>query len=215
MATPYGLKAADGWAAAAAVESGESGARIALKLVLAVAAVSVAAQLAVPIPGTPVPVSLQDLVVLAVGILLGPVQGASAIVAYVTLGALGAPVFSDGHAGLAWLMGPTGGYLLAFPAAAWVAGVAGRHAGGRLRWAVLLIGILAAQAVLFGGGVLQLSLITGRGFPATAALAVTPFVPGIAVKTALLLAFGVLLEQRRRRGIRGAAGRADATLGGD
>jgi biotin transport system substrate-specific component len=197
VATPYGLKAEDGWTAAAA-RSGESRARIALKLALAVLAVSVAAQLALPVPGTPVPVSLQDLVVLAVGILLGPVQGAAAIVAYVVLGALGAPVFSDGHAGLAWLMGPTGGYLLAFPASAWVAGVAGRYARGRLGWALLLGGVLVAQAVLFGGGVLQLALITGQGLSATTALAVVPFVPGIVVKTALLLAFGVLLERRRR-----------------
>jgi biotin transport system substrate-specific component len=184
VATPYGLKAEDGWTAAAA-QSGEGRARIALKVVLAVVALSVAAQLAVPIPVTPVPVSLQDLVVLAVGILLGPVQGAAAVVSYVVLGALGAPVFSDGHAGLLWLMGPTGGYLLAFPASA---------------WAVLLGGILAAQAILFGGGALQLALITGQGFSATTALAVVPFVPGIVVKTALLLAFGLLLERRRRGG---------------
>ena len=199
MATPYGLKADDGWTAAAA-QSGEGRARIALKVVLAVVALSVAAQLAVPIPVTPVPVSLQDLVVLAVGILLGPVQGAAAVVSYVVLGALGAPVFSDGHAGLLWLMGPTGGYLLAFPASAWVAGVAGRYARGRLGWAVMLGGILAAQAILFGGGALQLALITGQGFSATTALAVMPFVPGIVVKTALLLAFGLLLERRRRGG---------------
>lgn len=204
MATPYGVRAEDSWTAAAAVERTESRARIALKLALAVAAVSVAAQLALPIPGTPVPVSLQDLVVLAAGILLGPVQGAAAIGAYVTLGALGAPVFSNGHAGLAWLMGPTGGYLLAYPASAWVAGAAGRLGSGRLRWAILFAGILLAQAVLFGGGVLQLALITGQGLAATAALAVTPFVPGIVLKTGLLLAFAALLE-RRRRGLSGAA----------
>lgn len=197
MATPYGMKAEEGWTAAAAVERTGNPARLALKLILAVAAVSVAAQLALPIPGTPVPVSLQDLVVLGVGMLLGPVQGSAAIVAYVALGALGAPVFSDGHAGLAWLMGPTGGYLLAYPASAWLAGAAGRLASGRARWAVLLAGLVAAQAVLFGGGVLQLALITGQGLAATVALAVTPFVPGIVVKTSLLLAFGVLLERRR------------------
>jgi biotin transport system substrate-specific component len=208
------MRAEDGWTAAAVAEGGESRARMALKLALAVAAVSVAARLALPIPGTPVPVSLQDLVVLAVGILLGPVQGAAAIVTYVTLGALGAPVFSNGHAGLAWLMGPTGGYLLAFPASAWVAGAAGRLGGGRLGWAVLLAGILVAQAVLFGGGVLQLALITGQGLSATAALAVTPFVPGIAVKTALLLGFGVLVEGRRRSLSRAAASGGTAGSGG-
>lgn len=209
MATPYGAKVDGGWRAGAVAQKGESPARIALKLALAVAAVAAAAQLAVPIPPNPVPVSLQDLAVLGAGILMGPVQGSAAIVAYVLLGALGAPVFSDGHAGLAWLMGPTGGYLLAFPAAAWVAGTAGRYTGGRLRWAVLLAGILAAQAVLFGGGVLQLALITGQGLSATVALAVTPFVPGIVVKTALLMGFAILLDRRR-----GGGARSDGAPGG-
>jgi biotin transport system substrate-specific component len=194
VATSFRLKA-EGWTLA----GGQGGrvVRLALEGALAVMAVTLAARLAVPVPGTPVPITLQDLTVLAVGLLLGPTRGAAAIVSYVTLGALGAPVFSNGHAGLTWLMGPTGGYLLAYPASAWVAGTAGRLGRGRARWAVLLVGILAAQVVLFGGGAIQLALLTGRGFASTATLAVTPFVPGIVVKTGLLTGFGMLVAGRR------------------
>ena len=79
-------------------------------VVMAVTAVvAVSARLAVPIPGTPVPVTLQDLVVLAAGVLLGPVRGGVAIASYLVIGAMGAPVFSNGNGGLPWLMGPTGG----------------------------------------------------------------------------------------------------------
>ena len=97
---------------------------------------ALSAYVAVPIPGTQVPVTLQTLVVVLSGALLGPGLGAAAQATYLTAGMLGAPVFSGGAAGLGWLFGPTGGYLLAFPAAAAVVGVlAGRGGtGGPSLW---------------------------------------------------------------------------------
>ena len=154
-------------------------------IVLAIALVSVAARIAVPLPGTPVPVTLQDLTVLAVGIVLGPRRGALAIASYLLLGAMGAPVFSNGRGGLGWLMGPTGGYLLAFPVAAAVVG------GGAVtrRMLPFVLGLLAAHAVTFTGGVLQLSLVQGTGLAGAVATGFVPFIPGIAFKSALLIAF--------------------------
>lgn len=169
-----------------------SPAKSAVQIAIAVAAVSVAARFAVPIPGTPVPVTLQDLAVLLTGVVLGPSRGAAAIVAYVMIGALGAPVFSSGHGGLAWLAGPTGGYLVAYPAACWVAGYAARVPLRRLR---LFGGILLAQAVIFAGGVAQFLLLTGQTMEAVVAMTVVPFLPGVAIKTALVLGF---VEVRRR-----------------
>jgi biotin transport system substrate-specific component len=120
-------------------------------------AVALAAQVRVPIPFTPVPVTLQDLTVLTVGGLLGPAAAVAALAAYLGLGILGLPVFSGGGAGLAWLLGPTGGYLLAFPVAAFVMGTVSRP-GGLLR---ALAGAALAMVVIHLGGVAQLALLSG------------------------------------------------------
>jgi len=105
-------------------------------------AVALASQVAVPLPGTPVPMTLQPFAVLLVGGLLGARRGAASLVFYLALGASGLPVFTPvGAPGLARLLGPTGGYLLAYPfAAALVGWLVARRAGwtgliaGPLRW---------------------------------------------------------------------------------
>ena len=196
MASEEQLKL-DSWAAPSA-RTAAPGKRVLIALAL-IALVAAAAQVAVPLPGTPVPVTLQDLAVMVIGVVLGPVQGALTVASYVLIGALGAPVFSSGHAGLAWLMGPTGGYLLAFPVAAFVIGHA--TAPGRPSW-LLPVGLVAAQGVEYAGGVLQLALVTGRGLSEAIALGVVPFLPGVAFKSALLVVFAVAFQRWRR----GAAG---------
>lgn len=179
-------------AAAATTETGLGGLRMTLALVFAVAFVGAAAQLSVPVPGTPVPVSLQDLAVLVVGVVLGPGLGASAMVAYLAAGALGAPVFSNGHAGFPWLLGATGGYLMAYPLAAWIVGHAVRRPR---RWFLVLAGAVAAQAVVFLGGVSQLLLLTGHDLGTAVALGMVPFLPGALLKTGLALAFVAALAR--------------------
>ena len=162
---------------------------------LAVAVVvAVSARLAIPIPGTPVPVTLQDLVVLAVGVLLGPVRGGVAVATYVMIGAMGAPVFANGTGGLPTLMGPTGGYLFAFPLAAFVIGHASRP--GRL-WA-LVVGVVAAQLVIFSCGVGQIVWITGVNLRSAIDLGLLPFLPGMALKSVLITILGAALAAHRR-----------------
>jgi biotin transport system substrate-specific component len=137
------------------------------------ATMAVAAQIAIPIPGTPVPFTLQPLAVVLAGLVLGPVAGAASMVLYLLAGALGAPVFSPiGAPGVLRLIGPTGGYLLAAPAAAAVAGLIARRFpafGGRMLAAFLGI------ATLYVGGVAQLELLTGS-LERAAALGTTPFI---------------------------------------
>lgn len=138
-------------------------ATIALKRALAVLAgallVAAGAQVAVPLPGTPVPVTLQVPAVLIVGGLLGPALGASSLVTYLLLGAAGLPVFAPlGLPGIARLFGPTGGYLLAMPLAA---GIAGLGAGDGRRWGRLAVALVAATASLHAGGVAQLAVLGG------------------------------------------------------
>lgn len=82
---------------------------------------AIGARMSVPLPGTPVPFTLQPVAVLLAGLLLGPALGAGSQMAYLAAGAAGLPVFAAGG-GLAYVAGPTGGYLMAFPVAAAVAG---------------------------------------------------------------------------------------------
>ena len=137
------------------------------------AMMAVGAQIAIPIPGTPVPFTLQPLAVVLAGLCLGPVAGAASMVLYLLIGALGAPVFSPiGAPGVLRLIGPTGGYLLAAPAAAAIAGLIARRFpafGGRVLAAFLGI------ATLYLGGVAQLELLTGS-LERAAAMGTVPFV---------------------------------------
>ena len=137
------------------------------------AMMALGAQIAIPIPGTPVPFTLQPLAVVLAGLCLGPVAGAASMVLYLLVGALGAPVFSPiGAPGVLRLIGPTGGYLLAAPAAAAIAGLVGRRFpafAGRMLAAFLGI------ATLYLGGVAQLELITGS-LQRAAAMGTVPFI---------------------------------------
>jgi len=137
------------------------------------AMMAVGAQIAIPIPGTPVPFTLQPLAVVLAGLCLGPAAGAASMALYILIGALGAPVFSPiGAPGVLRLIGPTGGYLLAAPAAAAIAGLVARRFpafGGRLLAAFLGI------ATLYLGGVAQLELLTGS-LERAAAMGTVPFI---------------------------------------
>ena len=135
-------------------------------------ALAAAAQVAIPIPGTPVPVTLQPMVVVLAGLMLGPTLGAASMALYLALGAVGLPVFAPvGAPGLARLFGPTGGYLIAFPFAAFAVGhVARRFPKFLGRWAAAMLGMV----VIFVGGLSQLAILTGSGAQAIA-FGITPF----------------------------------------
>jgi biotin transport system substrate-specific component len=154
-------------------------ARAAVGVVAFTLAITFGAQVAVPLPFTPVPITLQTLFVVLGGVVLGPRLGALAAGAYVLVGASGAPVFSNGAGGLPWLFGPTGGYLLAAPLAALVAGAAAGRNGGALR---TLAGLTLGVLTMYAGGVVQLQALTGASWAAVLALGVTPFVAGDALK---------------------------------
>jgi biotin transport system substrate-specific component len=153
------------------------------------------AHVSAPVPGTAVPVSLQTLVVLLSGMLLGPALGAATQTAYLMAGAAGLPVFAAGL-GVPYLFGPTGGYLLAFPAAAAVAGAVAVHArGGAVRQiALLTLAAVLATNTVYAGGVAQLTLLTGIAGNAFR-MGVLPFLPGDLAK----IAIAVVLAMRIRR----------------
>ncbi|MDH4348455.1 MAG: biotin transporter BioY [Gemmatimonadota bacterium] len=142
--------------------------------------VALAAQVAVPLPYSPVPLTLQGLAVLLVGGLFGGSVGAASMVLYLLAGAYGAPVFAFGGSGLARLLGPTGGYLLAFPLAAFIAGrLAARGQFLRCLFAAA-IGMVAIHAA----GLAQLTILLGDS-ARPLAMGVIPFVVQDSLKVAL------------------------------
>jgi biotin transport system substrate-specific component len=126
---------------------------------LAALVVALAAQFVVPVPLSPVPMTLQPLAVLAVGGLLGPSAGMSALVLYIAIGALGLPVFAGGGSGVLHLVGPTGGYLLAFPVAAGVTGTLGSSAPHSVFR--ILLACALGMVIIHLGGVAHLALLGG------------------------------------------------------
>lgn len=151
-----------------------------LSLILGALAVALSAQVAVPLPFTPVPMTLQGLAVILVGGVFGSAAGAGALGLYLVAGAFGAPVFALGMGGVAKLLGPTGGYLLAFPLAAALVGRVARR-GNLLRCAgAALLGMVTIHV----GGVAQLAIL---GFPLDQAVALgtAPFLVIDLLKVAL------------------------------
>src|SRR5258708_9737087 len=145
----------------------------ALAILIAAGALALASQFALPLPGTPVPLTLQPFVVVLTGLLLGPRDAATAMVAYLVLGAIGLPVWAPiGGPGLMRLLGPTGGYLLAYPVAA---AVAGKLGAGRSAFATRALAAGAGILVLYVGGLTQLAVLTGS-LTSGVLLGVAPFV---------------------------------------
>jgi biotin transport system substrate-specific component len=165
------------------------------------AALAAASQVAVPLPGTPVPITLQPLVVVLAGLVLGPRAAATSMVAYLVAGAAGLPVFAPiGAPGLARLLGPTGGYLLAYPAAAVVAAVVGWRPLGTPApsFARRVGGAVAGIVVLYIGGVAQLAVLSGSLVRAVE-LGAPPFVALDAVKAVVAAALAGMWATRVRR----------------
>ncbi len=121
--------------------------------------VALCAHITIPLPFTPVPLTVQNFGVLLVGLMLGSRRGFAALALYLAEGAMGMPVFSPvGPGGIAHLLGPTGGFLLAYPLVAWIAGCVMEH--GRKSFARAAMGGLLGEVVLFTGGLTWLAVLT-------------------------------------------------------
>ncbi len=159
---------------------------------------AISAHVSVPLPGTPVPFTLQPLVLFLGAGLLGGVAAASSMAAYVALGIAGMPFFALGG-GPAYLAGPTGGFLVGLVPAALVAGsLAARRRSVYAFAAAFVVGAI----VLFACGAAHLTLFVGRDFSTVMRAAVLPFVLGdlakIAVAAAVVAGWRAL-EARRSR----------------
>lgn len=144
-------------------------------------AIAICARLSFPLPFTPVPLTLANFAVVAVGLILGSKRGFAAAALYLAQGAAGMPVFSPaGPGGIAQLLGPTGGYLIAYPLVAFVAGYIAER--GVKTFGRKLVAAVAAEIVLFAVGVTWLMALTRTPFVVAASFGLYPFVFGEIMK---------------------------------
>jgi biotin transport system substrate-specific component len=170
--------------------------------------IALCAHIAIPLFFTPVPMTLQPFAVLLVGLLLGPGMGAATCATYLMEGAAGLPVFTpQGAGGLLQLLGPTGGYLLSYPAAAAIAGALSRlrpAATGRRGQAMSLLGLSllgagAANLLILSAGACWLALLTHQAAATVSRVAVTPFLAGDALKVVLAALIAAGWQRARYR----------------
>ena len=158
-----------------------AGWRTPIAVVAATGLIALCAHIAVPLGFTPVPVSMAPFAVLLIGLLFSPRAAFAALALYLAEGAAGLPVFApNALGGIAQLLGPTGGYLFAYPFAATLASGLCRYA--RRGFFAALVGASLAGMLILISGATWLGILTGAKFPVVFAQSVTPFLPGDLMK---------------------------------
>jgi biotin transport system substrate-specific component len=172
--------------------------RVTSIVLLGSAFTAVCAHLSVPLFFTPVPLSLAPFAVLLLGLLLSPRLTAATLGAYLAEGAMGLPVFSPTPPvpGMAHLLGPTGGYLLAYPFAALLISVLYRRT--RRGFAAAALTAAAGSLVILVSGALWLAVLTHASAQSVLTLAVLPFLPGDALKITAAAALAAGFFRLRR-----------------
>jgi biotin transport system substrate-specific component len=164
-------------------------------VILMAALTAAASQVSIPLPFTPVPFTLQPMIVLLGGAALGARLGLASQIVYLAAGIAGLPVFAASPVlppGVLRLLGPTGGYLMAYPIAACVAGALAERGFDR-RYFTSVLAMAAGLGVIFAGGVTWLALFAqpaAPGFDAALRTGLYPFLPADLLK--VCLAAGVL-----------------------
>ncbi|HET9258724.1 MAG TPA: biotin transporter BioY [Acidimicrobiia bacterium] len=160
-----------------------------LLVVAAAALTALAAQWYIYLPFTPVPISGQTFAVLLTGAALGWKLGAAGQMLYLAIGALGAPVFTEGSSGMEVITGATGGYLIGFVFAAGLVGWMAEHRQDRT-FATMFTAFILGSAVIYLFGVIGLMVSTGWGLAEAVEKGVVPFLLGDLIKAAMA---GILL----------------------
>lgn len=177
-------------------------------IALFAALTSIMSQMVILLPFTPVPISFSVVAVFMTGLLLPPRHAVLVQVCYLLLGAMGLPVFSKFHGGLQVLVGPTGGFLLAYPFVALLIAYGMNSerclkkeslGGKRFLYPKTILLLCMALAVLYGGGAAWFALTTGKPLPIALAMTVFPFIPFDLVKIAFCV-LGILPLRAPLRG---------------
>jgi len=134
------------------------------------------------IPIGPVPIVLQNMFVLLAGLLLGSRWGLASVAVYLLTGACGLPVFAGGLGGIGRILGPTGGYLIGYLPAVFIAGYISEKTVKRFGYDILAM--ICATVVLYSCGVTWLKILTGMTWSKTMIVGMYPFLVGDALKIA-------------------------------
>ncbi len=153
------------------------------------ALISVAAPISITLPFTPVPITLQVFIVYLIAMIAGPLYGVLALIIYLLLGAMGLPVYAGISGGLPVLLGPTGGYLFAFPVAAFMGGLVAAKRGSSRRRDVerLAASALVAIGVIYGIGVVGLTISLGVDLGKAIGFGAIPFIPVDLIKAVIAI----------------------------
>ena len=153
--------------------------------------------ISIPIPGTPIPIVLQNMMVVLSGMLLGPFLGTASTVAFILAGLLGLPVFSGGTGGFAKLMSPTGGFIIGYAFSSLTAGLILGKPGldGKKHIIRTILAAVFGFAVMYIPGVLHFMNSMEKTFTETMALCVFPYLPGDLIKTVVCILISVPLRR--------------------
>ena len=155
---------------------------------LMTAVTCILAPLSIPLPFSPVPISLTNLVIFISVFILGMKDATISFLIYLLLGAVGLPVFASFHAGLSVLAGPTGGYLIGFIFLALIQGFAMKYFDRKL--IPTIIGMLIGMAVCYIFGTVWLAKLMSLSFKEGLFMGVIPYLPGDAVKIIIAVIVG-------------------------
>lgn len=181
-----------------ATTSADSWLRTAGVILAGSALLAACAHLALPLWFTPVPLTVQPFAVLLLGLLLSPRMAAATLCAYLLEGAAGLPVFAPAPTtGLAHLLGPTGGYLMAYPMAAVLISLLLRR--GERRFPMALASAALGDLLILLCGALWLAALTHTPARTVLSLSVFPFLPGDALKVVAAAALATGFQRLRTR----------------
>ena len=166
---------------------------------LMTAVICILGPLSIPIPVSPVPISLTNFAIYITLYILGMKNGTISCIIYLLLGAVGVPVFSSFSGGLGKLAGPTGGYLIGFIFLALIQGFLMKAFPGKNTAAV--IGMILGMAVCYLFGTAWLAIQMGLTFPAALSIGVLPYLPGDGVKIIIAAIAGPKLRTAVQRAV--------------
>ncbi|HSQ89924.1 biotin transporter BioY [Romboutsia sp.] len=160
---------------------------------------AILAQISIPIPFTTVPLTMQVFAIMLCGMLLGSKLGFISQVIYLLIGAIGMPVFAQMRGGLGVLLGPTGGFLVSFPIAAFIVGYFSQKYKSKLS---VILGMVLGLVIIYIIGTLQFCLITKVSFMSGIMACVLPFAFTDLIKIGLAYVIGSSIYKRVNIGIR-------------
>lgn len=156
------------------------------------------APISIPLPGG-VPITLQTAAVFLAALLLGPLYGFVAVLVYVLLGAVGLPVFAGFSGGIGSLVGMSGGFIMSWPFAAFLAGFIyfkfGRNKKGVVKYAEMIVAMLLGSVVIYVVGLTQFIFLTKMSIQASLLACMVPFIPGDLLKMVLVAIIVPVLEK--------------------